>query len=272
VKLPKGFTVTRLQNDGQDMPIRQTGNEVQLMISPGAHLTQMHLQSHQAIGLLNRSTALDFGRELANIELIFKFERDRWILALGGPAIGPAVLFWGIVVLIVMVSFALSRISWTPLRFYDWLLLGLGFAITASWTALLLGALLLMMGKRAKLDPEKSVFWFDFIQVFLIIFTVATGLALIQGISHGLLGRPNMQIAQAIPGELLHWYQDKANMVSPRAWVLTVPMWYYRLLMLLWSLWFVFALVRWLPWMWKCFSAGGVWIAPKKILMDKKPW
>ena len=43
------------------------------------------------------------------------------------------------------------------------------------------------------------------------------------------------------------------------AWVLSVPLLVYRLLMLLWSLWLAFALLRWLKWGWQAYSTHGLW-------------
>ena len=39
----------------------------------------------------------------------------------------------------------------------------------------------------------------------------------------------------------------------------TVPLWIYKALILAWALWLSFALLRWLPWVWQCFSSDGFW-------------
>jgi hypothetical protein len=36
-------------------------------------------------------------------------------------------------------------------------------------------------------------------------------------------------------------------------------MWIYKTLILAWALWLSFALLRWLPWVWQCFSSQGLW-------------
>jgi hypothetical protein len=58
---------------------------------------------------------------------------------------------------------------------------------------------------------------------------------------------------------LLNWYQDRASPLLPQAWVLSVPLLVYRLLMLAWALWIAQALLRWLRWGWEAFGAGGYW-------------
>jgi hypothetical protein len=44
--------------------------------------------------------------------------------------------------------------------------------------------------------------------------------------------------------------------------VVSVPLWFYRLAMLAWSLWLVFALLRWIAWGWRCYGTGGSWQRP----------
>jgi hypothetical protein len=57
----------------------------------------------------------------------------------------------------------------------------------------------------------------------------------------------------------LKWFADRAGETLPDAWMLSVPLTVYRLLMLAWALWIAFALIAWLRWSWECFSAGGYW-------------
>ena len=41
--------------------------------------------------------------------------------------------------------------------------------------------------------------------------------------------------------------------------------WAYRLNMLLWSLWLVFVLFKWVAWSWRCFSQDKIWHTDKVI-------
>ncbi|MGE0343662.1 MAG: hypothetical protein AB7O86_11425, partial [Porticoccaceae bacterium] len=45
----------------------------------------------------------------------------------------------------------------------------------------------------------------------------------------------------------------------PTGAVLSLPLWLYRLAMLAWSLWLVFALLRWVRWGWDCLGTGELW-------------
>jgi len=70
--------------------------------------------------------------------------------------------------------------------------------------------------------------------------------------------------------DLLRWYQDHSRNDLPRAWILSVPMFVYRLAMLAWSLWISFTLLKVLKWGWEAFSAHGIWLSPPKAKSKTK--
>ena len=51
----------------------------------------------------------------------------------------------------------------------------------------------------------------------------------------------------------------------PRAAAFTLPMWIYKAVILAWALWLSFSLVRWLPWVWNCFSRDGFWRGKENV-------
>jgi len=57
----------------------------------------------------------------------------------------------------------------------------------------------------------------------------------------------------------LHWYQDRFTDLMQPAWVVSVPVLAYRLLMLLWALWLAASMLKWIKWAWESFSTGGYW-------------
>ena len=97
-------------------------------------------------------------------------------------------------------------------------------------------------------------------QVLLVGWTVVALGILFYAIQQGLLGQPEMQIAgNGSSAEYLRWYQDRSGNVLPQAWIVSVPLLVYRLLMLAWALWIAAALLRWLRWAWESFGIGGYW-------------
>jgi hypothetical protein len=79
-------------------------------------------------------------------------------------------------------------------------------------------------------------------------------------IHQGLLFRPDMQVAGGGSTDTaLRWYADRVAGATPAAGVLSLPLWLYRVAMLLWALWLAASLVRAVGPAWRAFSEGGVW-------------
>ena len=85
-------------------------------------------------------------------------------------------------------------------------------------------------------------------------------LILFDAIRTGLLGTPQMWITGNLSGPYaLRWYADRSDGAPPAAWVFSLPLWAYRVLMLGWALWLALAVVRYARWAWTCFSTDRLW-------------
>ncbi len=58
---------------------------------------------------------------------------------------------------------------------------------------------------------------------------------------------------------VLRWYADRVTGDTPAAGVFSLPLWLYRVAMLLWALWLAASLVRAVGPAWRAFSASGAW-------------
>lgn len=142
---------------------------------------------------------------------------DRWILFTGGPAVGPTVLFWGLVVVLVLIARGLGRSRITPLRSWDWLLLGLGLSQAGIWVGVLFAGWLFALGLRSRLAqdlPGDLPPWrFNLMQTGFVLLSLA---ALFAAVEQGLLGLPEMQIAgNGSTAASLDWYQDRSGADLP---------------------------------------------------------
>jgi hypothetical protein len=260
ITLPTDAELQQVKINDQSQPIRQEGRQVTLPFTPGTQ--RVELLFRQPIGITNylQTPAIDLGLDSVNTHIEINMPRDRWILFTGGKPIGPAVMIWGILIVIFLGAVGLGRVSLTPLKTYQWLLLGI--VLSQVPTALMLAVVgwLLALGLRARLAEDTLAWKFNFIQLGLIILTVIALTTLLLAIKQGLLGHPNMHIAgNGSNAYQLLWYQDHSANVLPQVCVYSWSMWFYRLAMLLWALWLALALLRWLQWGWQCFSTRGLW-------------
>ncbi len=116
------------------------------------------------------------------------------------------------------------------------------------------------LGARRRLPDDIGKWTFNIVQVGLALLTLAALGGLFEAVRNGLLGQPEMQVmGNGSQAYALRWYQDRVEDLLPQAAVLSVSIWFYKLLMLAWALWLAFALLGWARWGWESYAAGGLW-------------
>ncbi|MBK1720677.1 hypothetical protein [Thiocystis violacea] len=260
LRLPAGAELRELAVDGRALPLPSDPAAIELPLTPGAQEIRLAWQTSQVLTISYRPTVPDLGATAVNVSERLRVPDDRWVLMVAGPEIGPAVLFWGVLIVMAGLAVVLGRSPLTPLRMHDWFFLSIGLSLSHVWVMLLVAAWLFALGVRRRLDASTGPWRFNLTQVGLILLTLLALAALIGAVQQGLLGRPEMQIVgNGSYGGMLSWYQDRAGPLLPDVWVLSVPMWVYRALMLAWALWLAFRLLDWLRWGWEGFSRPQLW-------------
>ncbi|MGE0315831.1 MAG: hypothetical protein AB7P21_29810 [Lautropia sp.] len=263
MQLPGGAQLQWVKIDGRAQAIR-LGDDGRLTVpvSPGEQKIDVLWRDDGGIGASWRTPAPDLGSPHANASLRVEPPADRWVLWVRGPTLGPAVLFWGLMVVLVLLAAVLGAAGARrmPLGFVSWLLLGLGLAQLSVLALLPVALWLFLLHDRAGLDDRTSKTRFNVTQAAIVFLTLVSFAVLFGAIERGLLGTPDMQITgNGSSAGVLNWYQDRSAGRFPEAHVLSVPMFVYRALMLAWALWLAFSLLRWLRWGWAAFSKGGLW-------------
>jgi len=176
-----------------------------------------------------------------------------------GAGVGPAILYWGELLLFIACAWLLGRSRLTPLTSRDWLLLGLGLS-TFSWTVLLLfAAFVAAFQWRSRVAPPMDDSRFNALQFGMALLAIVAVFAVVAAVPRGLLGHPDMRIAAAGGYGELRWFIDESPTKLPLTGVLSVPLWWYKLAMLAWALWLSFALTGWIKWAWQVFARDGLW-------------
>jgi hypothetical protein len=265
IRLPDNAEVTEVLIDGDLEPLRADAGELTVPILPGEHDIEISWRTSEEISARATTPLVDIGAPASNISLHTELPDNRWLLATNGPRLGPAVLYWSELVVLLIFAVILGRVSLTPLTTRHWLLLGLGFS-TFSWPVLgIVIAWLLVCGAREKLQTDVAPMVFNAIQIVIGGATIIALGAIVSSLPFGLLGTPDMQVSgyQSF-GNSLSWFADRSESVLPIAVAWSAPMWIYKVLILGWALWLSFALLRWLPWVWQCFSSQGFWRSKSK--------
>ena len=258
--LPKRSVLQSVKINNASQSIRLEAGDLTFPITPGTQQLQVVWRNSFAMKSLFKTPVVKLNVDSVNHSINVRYARDRWVLMVAGPQLGPAVLFWGVLIVILVLAVALGYTSITPLTTLSWILLGVGLSQVPIWMSLIVVAWLFSLGLRQKIISKDNNMLFNITQVGIGALTFLALICLFVVIQQGLLGSPDMQVAgNGSSAYNFNWYQDRNNSQLPQAWLLSVPTMVYRLLMLAWALWLAFSLLRWLKWGWQQFSEAGVW-------------
>jgi hypothetical protein len=270
VKFPEAARVTAVTVDDEPLPLRPEKGVLQLSLLPGQHTVGVTWTEARGATLITRPARIDLGTTASNITTTVNLPADRWPLFVAGSGVGPAVLYWGELIVFLALAWGLGRLPQSPLKSRDWLLLGLGLS-TLSWFVFL-GVVVWMLALRwrAHWEHQSVARWpFNVVQLLLAALSAGVvGTLVFSGIRYGLLASPDMSIAG--PGSYygsFQWFNDRSATVLSQPLVLSVPIWIYKTLMFAWALWIAMALARWLRLAWQSWSSGGIWRG--KVLTSK---
>ncbi len=268
--LPAASRLTQVRIDGLQVTVNAQDGVLKIPLKPGEQTVDIDWESNTGIGLKTTTPNFDFGTPASNLRLQMHMPEDRWLLALGGPALGPALLFWGMLGVVLALAVALARSGKTPLKTYEWVLLSLGVCTVNLFILALMAGWFVALHLRGRTNPLPHGRRFKALQASLFTLSVVALGSLLLSIPSGLLSAPNMHIVgieSANFGDSLTWYHDQTTGPMPSAWVISLPMWCYRAAILVWALWLALALLRWVTWAWVQLGVGGYWYRP----MPAKP-
>lgn len=262
LNLPAEAELLRVAVGGREHHLKLDQGRLALPVVPGAQAVEIAWRQPQGIASRQRSPAVDLGVGASNLRVEMALP-ERWLLLAGGGGVGPAVMIWPQLLLLVLLAVALARAGGTPLGVGSWLLLGLGFS-TVSWLAAsVVAAWLLLLGLRGRSAALATSRWFAPAQVGLVLLSLLALLCLVAAIPYGLLNQPDMRVAgNGSHAGLLRWFFDRSGGELPAVWAISLPLWAYKAAILAWSLWLANALLGWLRWGWGCFAKGGLWPKP----------
>ncbi|NTW35993.1 MAG: hypothetical protein HGB17_07660, partial [Syntrophobacteraceae bacterium] len=113
VLLPPGSVLEQVMINGKIQPIRQEDRKVTIPLEPGARSAVLEWREPGPMSSMLQVGEVRIGPEdqqAVNADVTVNMPRDRWILWAGGPRLGPAVLFWSSLVVVILAAVGLGRI------------------------------------------------------------------------------------------------------------------------------------------------------------------
>ena len=258
--LPEQSELQTVMIDGAVQPIRLENRTLTFPVHPGKQTIKLSWRQPSSIKTLFVTPQVNLGLEHVNQRIHLQLGYDRWVLLVGGPTLGPAVLIWGVLLLMLLAAIVLGRLQRTPLNTFSWLLLGVGLTQASVVSLFIVVGWLLALDYRHKMPHNMPAQRFNIMQIGYVILTGLALFVLVLSVQRGLLGLPKMMVVgNHSTAYQMNWYQDRGLPDSAQAWVFSLSIMIYRLLMLAWALWLALALVKWLKWAWICFTTHGIW-------------
>ncbi len=247
VNLDPAAQVKKVTFDGVESNLINEDGVVAVSFLPGQHNVSIEWHVNQELSSLHRTPSINLNNHFSNLSQTIKVPRDRWLLWGGSEGVGPAFLYWGELLVFAVLALFLARIKYSPLKVWQWLVLGCAFG-TFSWLAFsVVAGWLFFVGWKQQFPGFESRAKSILLQWFSLFFTVATIGVLVATVAYGLLSYPDMGVAgQNASAYRLYWYLDSGQDLLPNITLLSVHLWWYKLLILLWSIWVSFAVLNWL--------------------------
>lgn len=253
--------ITTVKVDNNEVPPQRDGAKLVLPVNPGKHQLSVGWNTSQRLGTVVRGDWVELPADGANISTTMEVPENRWVLWAEGPLRGPAVRFWVILLVALLIALALGSLTLSPLRRWEWGLLAIGLTQVHLVAAMFVVAWLFALEYRGRNESTGARPWlFNLAQLGLVLLTVIALVVLMFVVGAGLLGHPDMFIIGNGSSRLvLRWFEPRSGPELPTPAIVSVSVWYYRLLMLFWALWLAGSLLRWLARGWKQFTKGGAW-------------
>lgn len=259
ITLPEGAQLQEVLIDGKGRNLRPEGKLLTVPLKPGAQVIELRWQQPWKRALMESVPQVDLGSKAVNVNVSINLGRERWLLWTRGPQWGPAVLFWSHLALLLILAALLGRLEHLPMRTHQWLLLVIGMSQLPFIAIIPVVGWFVMFTWRER-RPFHRAWLFDGYQLALIGATFVLFGVLYAAIHTNLLLQIDMQVQGAdSSNSTLRWYLDRTDGKTPSASLLSAPLLVWRGAMLLWALWLVSQILRWVAWGWRAFSQENFW-------------
>ena len=274
IDLPENYQLKEIRSDGRIMNLQGEAGKLTLPVFPGKHRVKIRMRSASEAALMMQSPKVHLNAPVSNISTNMSLSRERWVLWTQGPLLGPAVLYWGELVVFLLLALLLSKVKFSPLATGSWLVLGFGLSLN-NWGVLMLIAFWFASLTASTYRPKDTGrVYFNFSQLGLYGLSVITLISLVAVVPMSLLGTPDMGISGNYSyGNQLSWFADKTDGVLPAVSVMSISTVFYKGIMLAWVIWLSFAIVGWVKWAWKMLGSQGYWRSKlsKKLTEETEP-
>lgn len=219
-------------------------------------------------GFKVKSPLIIFDAPVANLSWNVLPNKSEWIVWVTSSGLSPAILVWGLLFVIIFLAVAFKKFFKAP--FFPSTIGWVGLlaplvtlsAFAVSIIVLFIVTLEFKFRKFSSVLPEKieKMKYWNLYQFLLLGLAFASFNYFLSGVYQGLLGTPDMMVRSFEPSKgVFYFFVDKVDKGFFDAQVISIPLWWWRILILIWALWISRALVGRFGGIWGLLCLGGLW-------------
>ncbi len=268
LELPSKTEVISLRVNGEKVLQDNKKQKLSIPLRPNENTIKIHWRQNTPITSWFSSPTFKLLSSSTNNHLTVKVPPNRWILWVSGPKVGPALLYWGKLIVLLLLALVMGQYFNTMIKTPSWILLYLGMSLSSPWFILWITGFFVLIGLYKNYLPKEKPWLYNLGQILMIGAFASSILILISIIYDGFFSSIKMPIlGNNSSARVLNWYVDRNQGQFPQGNIFWLNIWWFKSLMMLWALWFSHSLTKWLPKIWTEFQQNGIFQAWKK----KKP-
>ncbi len=244
-----------------------SSNKVLLPVQSGRHTYSLDWETNNGASILYKPDTVSLSQSAINAKTSIRFTDNRWILWLAGSSLGGTVAFWSILIGVLFAAIAFSKIPGVVLTTRDAVILAVGATLVNLSLLVYVGIWFLAIWLKSRVPDEVSRRWlYQVGQILLCVVTFAAVITVIFAIPSALTNDPNMYVmGYQATADYFVWFSDEITESLTTPWVLSLPKWTYSVLILLWAMWLVFALLKWLRIWWQTLKTPVLWASGESV-------
>lgn len=271
IELPESYQLKEIRTDNKLINLQVENGKLAVPVLPGKHSVNIVMRANVSDALFMSAPTINLNAPVSNITSIIDLNSQRWILWAKGPLLGPAVLYWGELFAFILLALLVSKVKFSPLSTFHWIVLGFGLSLS-NWGVLMLIAFWFASITASNYRPKTiSRLVFNSSQFLLYVLSIITIMSLVSVVPVSLLSSPSMGIEGNYSyGNHLQWFSDKTDGLLPQVSVMSIPILFYKGIMLAWVIWLSFAFLNWIKWAWKTLGEQGYWRSKLSKQLEQK--
>ena len=130
---PPDATLKHIRIDGRAVTVKDENKKIVLPLRPGLQSAEINWIVDGGATFRTSTLGLELPLKPNNISLSLNLPESRWPLYVGGPNLGPAMLLWGVLIVILGLAIGLGYVVKRqnlsiPVNTTQWVLLALGMS------------------------------------------------------------------------------------------------------------------------------------------------